>query len=94
MKDDRDGVSVPVSTVITLPDQLATALKAARLASGLSQDALAARIGTTQRVVSQLENQPEGRTLATLFRALSGLGLELRVAARPADAGSGDPDEW
>ena len=81
-------------TAITLPGQLAAALKSARLDAGLSQDALAARIGTTQRVVSQLENAPDGRTLATLFRALSALGLELHVAPRPADPDTMDPDAW
>jgi len=94
MINNRDNSATGLSTVITLPDQLAAALKAARLASGLSQDALAARIGTTQRVISQLENEPEGRTLATLFRALSGLELELHVAARPSDVGPADPDAW
>ena len=90
-----DEGAVPASgTAITLPGQLAAALKSARLDAGLSQDALAARIGTTQRVVSQLENAPDGRTLATLFRALSALGLELHVAPRPADPDTMDPDAW
>ena len=93
MQSDRDGAA-PTIGAVTLPSQLAAALKSARLAAGLSQDALAARIGTTQRVVSQLENAPDGRTLATLFRALSGLGLELRVAPRPTDADPVDPDAW
>ena len=92
--DDDRTVPTIGAAAITLPSQLAAALKAARLDAGLSQDALALRIGTTQRVVSQLENAPDGRTLATLFRALSGLGLELRVAPRPADEEAADPDEW
>ncbi len=95
MPNDDDERTTPTpGRVVTLPSQLAAALKSARIDAGLSQDALAARIGTTQRVVSNLENAPEGRTLATLFRALSGLGLELHVAPRPTDADPEDPDAW
>ena len=78
----------------TTPTQLGAALRSARLAAGLTQDALATRAGTTQRVISQLENAPDGRTLATLFRVLAALELELHLGSRPGDPAETDPDAW
>ena len=56
-------------------------IRAARLADGLSQAQLAARLGITQPSVARLEASGDTVSLATLRRALTALGrrLELRV---------------
>ena len=93
--DTSDHTPTPMPVrIATTPDQLGAGVRAARLAAGISQDALARRAGTTQRVISQLENEPGGRTLAIVFRVLSVLELEVRLAERPADPVDADPDAW
>lgn len=91
--DTREFGRTP-SAAATTPAQLGAALRSARLVAGLTQDALATRAGTTQRVISQLENAPDGRTLATLFRVLAALELELHLGPRPGDPVETDPDAW
>jgi transcriptional regulator with XRE-family HTH domain len=57
-----------------------------REAEGLTQAALASRLGITQPSVARLERAGDKVTVATLQRALNALGrrLELRVPARPS----------
>lgn len=57
----------------------------AREAAGLTQAQLARRIGTTQSVISQLENaEYEGHSLAMLRRIAEALDLSVRVSFVPS----------
>lgn len=58
----------------------------ARHSAGLTQQELAAAIGTTQSVISQLENADyEGHSLSMLRRIAEALHLKLRVELVHAD---------
>jgi transcriptional regulator with XRE-family HTH domain len=59
--------------------QIALGLRNARNQVGLSQTALAERIGLTQARVSELETLHGNPCLSTLVRVLSDVGLELFV---------------
>jgi len=65
---------------MTLPDAL---IREARLAAGLTQSELARRLGTTQPAIARLESAQSNPRLATLARALSACGRQLRVEATP-----------
>ncbi len=56
----------------------------AREASGLSQRALASRMGTSQAAIARLEAGGVGSTLTTLQRVATALELEVSVSLRPA----------
>ena len=59
----------------------------ARHASGMTQQQLADAIGTTQSVISQLENADyEGHSLSMLRRIAGALHMKLRLELVPADA--------
>ena len=59
----------------------------ARHAAGLTQQELADAIGTTQSVISQLEDADyEGHSLSMLRRIADALHLKLRVELVPAEA--------
>ena len=75
------------------PDQLSAVLRARRLELGLTQAALAKRSGLLQKTVSALENHPRSRSIATLYRMLDALDLEIAVGTKPIDDDRG-PDAW
>jgi len=59
----------------------------ARHAAGMTQLQLATAIGTTQSVISQLENADyEGHSLSMLRRIAEALHLKLRLELVPTDA--------
>ncbi len=59
----------------------------ARHAAGMTQEALAEKMGTTQSVISQLENADyEGHSLSMLRRVADALHMKLRLELVPADA--------
>jgi transcriptional regulator with XRE-family HTH domain len=62
------------------PGQL---VRDARRFAGLSQQALASRMGTTQSAVAGLESDRSSPRVATLERALRACGQELTLAAAP-----------
>lgn len=65
--------------------QVALAIREAREAAGLTQKQLARMIGTTQSVVSRLEDADyEGYTLKTLERIAEALKRRLVVHLEPA----------
>jgi len=67
-------------------------IHAARKAAGLTQAQLAERIGTTQSVISDLEDaEYEGHTLTMLRRIADALGLNLRVTLGPEGMPMRDP---
>jgi len=57
----------------------ASVLRRARRAAGLTQQALAARTGTSQAAISAYENGSKEPSLGTLSRLLSATGHELRL---------------
>jgi ribosome-binding protein aMBF1 (putative translation factor) len=60
---------------------------AARTAAGLSQAQLARRVGTTQSVISRLEDADyEGYSLTTLQRIAEALGQQVEVRMAPIAA--------
>ena len=68
----------------TLNAQVATSIYRARKAAGITQTELAERIGTTQSVVSQLENSDyEGHSLSMLRRIASALHMRVEMKLVP-----------
>ena len=70
---------------------LATALIRARADAGLTQEELAARMGTKQEVIARWEGgkvMPSTRTLARFAKA-TGTRLQISFAREPAAVGSG-----
>ncbi|HYM91461.1 MAG TPA: helix-turn-helix domain-containing protein [bacterium] len=58
------------------------ALSAARRAAGLTQAALAARLGTTQSAIARLERGEVAPTITTLSRLADALGIQFEVLPR------------
>ncbi|MBD8637778.1 helix-turn-helix domain-containing protein [Stenotrophomonas sp. CFBP 13725] len=73
--------------VIRTPHQLAPLMRAYRLKAGLSQAALAARLGISRQAVTALEKAPEAATFERLMKvwALLGIEVSLQEAASVAD---------
>jgi transcriptional regulator with XRE-family HTH domain len=61
------------------PGQL---IREARRSAGLSQQALASRLGTTQSAIAGLESDRSSPRVATVERALRACGQELSLSAR------------
>ena len=74
--------------------QLGSMLQAARKARGLTQSALAARIGLSQSRVSHLELNAHELSVEQLLAWCAALGLELAVGARDNAAVSTATTEW
>lgn len=75
--------------------QLGSVLQATRKAQGLTQSALAGRIGLSQSRVSHLELNAHELSVEQLLAWCGALGLELTIGARgrPA-ASSGAQTDW
>ena len=58
---------------------LAKTLKEERLRAGLTQEALAEKIGTKKTYISRLENGKSDIQLSTLFKIFEGLGRRVSV---------------
>ena len=54
-------------------------LKAERLKAGMTQEQLAAKIGTKKSYISRIENGKSDIMLNTLFRICSGLGKHMSI---------------
>jgi len=61
----------------------AKTLRDARLRAGLTQAEVAARLGSAQSAVAQLERTGSNPTVETLGRALNATGHELSLDAKP-----------
>jgi HTH-type transcriptional regulator/antitoxin HipB len=59
--------------------ELALFVKKQRKKLKLSQTALAERVGLNQKTISAFENKPEVTELATLFRILSAVNVDLTI---------------
>ncbi len=69
--------------------QIARALIEARTRAGLTQEELAARMGTAQPVVARLESGRAAPSTRTLRRFAEATGTRLRIRFEPADAPAG-----
>lgn len=62
---------------LQLPDQLAPHLRALRKSRGLSQAALASKLGLTQSRIAAIERNPAALGAGQLLRVLSALDVQL-----------------
>lgn len=75
------------------PQQLAPLIRAMRRQAGLSQSALALRLGVSHQAISQLEKQPERVTVERLMRVLSALKIDLVLRPRTV-ATTSNTGDW
>lgn len=75
-----------ISHALVTPVQLGAVLQAARKAQGLTQSALAARIGLSQSRVSHLELNAHELSVEQLLAWCAVLGLELTIGTRGSAA--------
>jgi HTH-type transcriptional regulator/antitoxin HipB len=68
------------------PQQIGTALRAARRAAGLTQAELASLSGLRQELISRIESGSQGTAISAIFALLGALGLEFQVRPRGSDA--------
>ncbi|QNH19728.1 helix-turn-helix protein [Xanthomonas sp. GW] len=81
--------------VLVTATQLGATLQAARKAKGLTQSALASRLGLSQSRVSHLELNAHALSVEQLLAWCAALGLELTIGTRgDAGARSSAPVEW
>jgi HTH-type transcriptional regulator/antitoxin HipB len=70
--------------------QLAQTLRGQRKSLRLTQKALSESVGLLPKTVSALESTPDSSSIASLFKALSALDLELVLRPKTATKSSGD----
>ncbi len=78
----------PIST----PGQLATVLRGRRLVGGLTQKQAGTKVGLLPKTISGLESEPERSSIASLFKLLSALDLELVLQPKSGGAPARDED--
>lgn len=76
---------------ISIPDQLAPQLRSLRKVRGLSQTALARRIGVTQSRIAAIERNPAAVSAGQLLELLNVLGVELVLRDARTARGSAPP---
>lgn len=81
-----------MSSKIRTTDQLAKVIQGYRKQTGLSQKQITAKVGLLAKTVSALENTPDGVTIASLFKLLSALELEMVLQAKASNTPS--KGEW
>jgi HTH-type transcriptional regulator/antitoxin HipB len=79
--------------IVRTPRQLAQVLRAWRKGKKLTQLVAGKNVGLLPKTISALEQKPEGSSIASLFRLLSALDLELVVREKAASRHRTDP-EW
>jgi HTH-type transcriptional regulator/antitoxin HipB len=68
--------------LIHSPTDLANFLQGERKSSQLSQKKVSSLVGLKQNTLSRFETNPQGTHLATLFRILSALNLEMHIVPK------------
>lgn len=76
------------------PDQLAAVLRGQRQAMGLTQKEVASRVGLLPKTVSVLETDPARSSIASLFKLLSALELEIVLKSKQQASDPSKPLEW
>lgn len=81
-------------TINTL-DQLKPILIGYRKSQGLSQQDMAAKLGTSQQTYQVLESNPQKVTVDRLFKVLTLLGVKLHLSDNPQfSPNDSSKDEW
>lgn len=78
---------------ITRPEQLSTLIKAYRKKQGVTQAEIAQLVGLRVATISDFENKPESCKLATFFKILATLQLQLDISPRETSL-QPDQDTW
>ena len=81
-----------INHLVKHPQQLAPLIRALRRQAGLSQAALASRLGVSHQAISQLEKQPERVTVERLMRVLGALKIDLVLRPRTVATSSHNGD--
>ena len=72
------------SAVIASPAQLAAVLRVRRTTCDLTQKQVGTKVGLLPKTISGLESDPGRSSVASLFKLLSALGLELVLQPKPS----------
>lgn len=81
--------------LIRSPKELALMIANQRKKLKLSQTEVSQLVGLKQKTISALENRPESIQLETLFRILSALNLDMKLANKNAEAANTQwKEEW
>jgi len=72
--------------------QLALILQGCRKETGATQKQTASKVGLLPKTISALETNPDTSSIASLFKLLSALGLEMVL--QPKDADLPAKGEW
>lgn len=80
-------------TINTL-DQLKPILVGYRKSKGLSQKALAAKLGVSQQTYQALESNPQKVTIERLFRVLTLLDVRLSLSDIANPSTDSQQDDW
>jgi HTH-type transcriptional regulator/antitoxin HipB len=83
----RRSIMVPVAAPLAVRIQL----RAARHRAGLTQEALARKVGVSQQQIAELESPDANLTLETLLRVAGALGQDLAIDLSPKVAARGTP---
>jgi HTH-type transcriptional regulator/antitoxin HipB len=76
--------------LIQIPSQLSSHLRALRKARGLSQAALASRLGLSQARVARIEGDPLAISVDQLLRVLAALGVQVSLEPLPTIPATAD----
>lgn len=75
-------------------DQLGKVLQSRRNSLSLTQKEAGKIVGLLPKTVSALENKPESSSIASLFKYLSALGLEIRLQSKDTPLEAAEKVEW
>lgn len=78
-----------IPTILRAPEQLGILIRGQRKRLGLTQQALAARLGLSQRRLSELERAPQLLSLAQLLALCSLLNIRVLLQPQPQSEASG-----
>jgi HTH-type transcriptional regulator/antitoxin HipB len=78
---------------ITRPEQLSTLIKTYRKKHGVTQAEIAQLVGLRVATISDFENKPESCKLATFFKILAALQLQLDITSREHQSAA-DQNQW
>jgi len=81
-------------TTLRTPDQLGALLRSRRRALGLTQKSAGAKVGLKQATVSMIEADASRTSVASLYKLLSALELELSLSPLETRADPASGGDW
>lgn len=78
---------------INRPEQLSNLIKTYRKDQNITQTEIAKQVGLRVATISDFENKPESCKLATFFKILAALQLQIDITPREKTT-STNPSEW